>query len=755
MKVRILALTAALCLLMLAAASCGTAAVDTDIAPLKEAAPLPQAVVATQEPAAIPEETPQGYTLAAATEQLALYVTEDGMRMALLDRVTGRLWTSAVEGESLSRKPNKLWSANITSLFTFTYQAVDNTKGNTKSGNATNDVTRATVTRLTDGVQIHYVMNKLRLELTVELRLDGSSLVARIPEDALVEGEKNYLVSVELLPFLGATVDTDEGYYLYPNGPGELYRFKAEELRQNALKTYAIPYFSAQTVNIGAIEQNDEEHTEIQAMIPAYGIKVGDAGLVATVEEGAIYTSLNIAPSGVAVACNRIFNSFTYRKSYGVYGSSVSIAGGSSVFPLAILLDKERYAGDRVVRYTFLGGEDADYSGMANTVRQRMLDTGLLPSTPVAGEVPTVLDLLGGITEETLFFETYKKLTTFAQSEEILTDLTEAGVDSLILNLKGWADGGLTAAPQQAEAAGKLGGYRGLKSLAQLCGQKDVPLYLHVNYTDIYAGSGGYNLNTDAARDPNNYMYTNADEDHFLQGPYVALKKQKALLKRMQELPLAGLTFARLGSLVYSDHYNKAPCLVDTTAAAWVNLLQTTKDAFGSVAVEGGNGYVLTQATLLRDIPEKSVSVLFGDETVPFFQMIVHGSAYYTGTQNNLFYDTAAQTLKMVEYGYVPYYELTYAPSKELRNTDYSTLFSCRYADWQESIVATAKAFSDRLASLYGCYMTDHEAVAEDVYRVTYSNGTQVYVNYRETAYQTATVTVEPKDFAVVTEGGN
>ena len=493
----------------------------------------------------------------------------------------------------------------------------------------------------------------------------------------------------------------------------------------------------------------------ITDMIVAYGIKVGDAGLVATVEEGAIYASLNIAPSGVAVACNRIFNSFTFRKSYGVYGSSVSIAGGSSVFPLAILLDKERYAGDRVVRYTFLGGEDADYSGMANTVRQRMLDTGLLPSTPVAGEVPTVLDLLGGITEETLFFETYKKLTTFAQSEEILTDLTEAGVDSLILNLKGWADGGLTAAPQQAEAAGKLGGYRGLKSLAQLCGQKDVPLYLHVNYTDIYAGSGGYNLNTDAARDPNNYMYTNADEDHFLQGPYVALKKQKALLKRLQELPLAGLTFARLGALVYSDHYDKALCLADTTAAAWVKLLQTTKDAFGSVAVEGGNGYVLTQATLLRDIPEKSVSVLFGDETVPFFQMIVHGSAYYTGTQNNLFYDTAAQTLKMVEYGYVPYYELTYAPSKELRNTDYSTLFSCCYADWQESIVATDKAFSDRLAPLYGCYMTDHEAVAEDVYRVTYSNGTQVYVNYRETAYQTDTVTVEPKDFAVVTEGGN
>ncbi|MBQ8683580.1 MAG: hypothetical protein IJ518_03570 [Clostridia bacterium] len=728
--------------------------VDTDVAPLKGASSLPEAVVATQKPAAIPEETPAGYELAAATSALALYVTEDGMRIAVLDRNAGRLWTSAVDGTTLSRKPNKLWSANITSPFTFSYQAVDNTKGNTKTGNATNEVTAAKVTRLTDGVSIHYTMRKLRLELTMELRLDGGSLVACIPEDELVEGEKNYFVSIELLPFLGATVDTDEGYYLYPNGPGELYYFKDEALRQNALKTYTIPYYSAQTVNIGAIEQNDEEHTEIQAMLPAYGIKVGDAGLVAMVEDGAPYTALTISPSGVSVTCNRIFNSFVYRKSYGVYGSSVSIAGGSSVFPLAVLLDKERYAGDRVVRYTFLSKDEADYSGMANVVRQRYLDTGLLPSTPVAGVAPTVLDLLGGITEETLFFETYKKLTTFAQSEEIVTDLKTAGVDSLVINLKGWADGGLTASPQKAKAANKLGGYRGLKSLATLCAEQKIPLYLHANYTDIYAGSGSYNLNTDAARDPNNYMYTNGDETHFLQGPHVALHKQSELLAYLQDLPLAGLTFARLGTLVYSDHYNKNPCMADRTAAAWVKMLNTTADAFGSVAVEGGNGYVLTEASLLRDVPEKSVSVLFGDETVPFYHMIVHGSVYYTGTQNNLFYDTKAQTLKMIEYGYLPYYELTYAPSKELRNTAYSTLFSCNYADWRDSIVTTSQVFSGQLAALYGCYMTGHEAVAEDVVCVTYSNGAQVYINYRDTAYEANSVRVEAESYVVVTKGG-
>ena len=276
-----------------------------------------------------------------------------------------------------------------------------------------------------------------------------------------------------------------------------------------------------------------------------------------------------------------------------------------------------------------------------------------------------------------------------------------------------------------------------------------------MNYTDIYAGNGDYNLNTDAARDPNNYMYTNAQEDHFLMGPYVALTKYAKLESYLQELPLAGLTFSRLGSLIYSDHYDKATCLAHTTAAAWAQLLRSSGDAFGMAAVEGGNSYVLSEATLLRDIPEKSVSVLFGDESVPFYQMIVHGSAYYTGTQNNLFYDTAAQTLKMVEYGYVPYYELTWAASKELRNTDYSTLFSCCYADWRDSIIATSADFSKNLAPLYGCYMTDHEPVEENVYCVTYSNGTQVYVNYRNTAYQTDGVTVEAESYAVVTEGGN
>lgn len=701
-----------------------------------------------------PDLAPEGYVPSVQNDELALYISEDNQAVAVWEKATGYLWESTVREERLSRKANKKWESQLRSLFVFSYALTGDTKGDTRTGCSAADATAVVRTDLPDGVRLHFTMGKLKLELAIELRLDGENLVVSIPDSAIRDGEKTNLISVDLLPYFGAAADTDEGYFFYPNGLGELFYFKEEALRQNALKAYTIPYYFSATVNIGALEKNDREHTDIQAMLPVYGVKIGKSAFVTTVESGDAYAALNVAPGGVSVGINRIYNTFTYRKSYGVFGSSISIAGGSSVFPLAVLLDAERYAGDRIARYTFLGGDQADYSGMANAVREHLIATKRLPSSPVGGKVPVILDVLGGIQEEKLFFRFFKPLTTFEQTEAMVRELVDDGVPSTVVVLRGWEKSGLLAAPQTNSVSGRLGGVGGLKKLADTCRNTGTGLFLQVNYTDIYTGNGGYSLNTDAARDPNHYMYTNSEESHFLMRPVSALKRLSGIQSKAKDWGVSGLSFARLGSLVYSDHNEKNPCLTDQTILAWQEMLRSGSASFGSAAVSGGNLYTLAHARYLSEIPEKSVSVAFGDETVPFYQMVVHGSVYYTGTQNNLFYDKTAQTLKMVEYGYVPYYELTAVNSKELRGTGYDTLFSSAYTDWREDIVSAAKQFNDRLGSTYGAYMIRHEKLTDTVFCVSYSDGTAVYVNYGETAYEKNGVTVDGLAYTVVSKDG-
>ncbi|MHB8961864.1 MAG: DUF5696 domain-containing protein, partial [Saccharofermentanales bacterium] len=148
--------------------------------------------------------------------------------------------------------------------------------------------------------------------------------------------------------------------------------------------------------------------------------------------------------------------------------------------------------------------------------------------------------------------------------------------------------------------------------------------------------------------------------------------KTARLLQYLKGVGVYGILFEKFGGTVYSDHARRHPSLTDQTMETWEEILDSAKTQIGASATSGGNLYAARSSEVLTDIPDRSVSVLFGDETVPFYQMVVHGSVYYTGTQINLFYDSVAQKLKMIEYGFIPYYELTYVSSKELSDTQYN-----------------------------------------------------------------------------------
>ncbi len=134
--------------------------------------------------------------------------------------------------------------------------------------------------------------------------------------------------------------------------------------------------------------------------------------------------------------------------------------------------------------------------------------------------------------------------------------------------------------------------------------------------------------------------------------------------------------------------------------------------------------------------------------------MVVHGLIPYSGDPQNLFYDPQLQYLKMVEYGYMTYYQLTMNYSEDLKDTYYNDLFSSSYRNWLDQSVKQYKEMSEKLQPIWSQAMKEHRKLQKDVYEVVYEDGTRLIVNYSPREVKIDHLLVPDKNFIVVPKGG-
>ncbi len=151
----------------------------------------------------------------------------------------------------------------------------------------------------------------------------------------------------------------------------------------------------------------------------------------------------------------------------------------------------------------------------------------------------------------------------------------------------------------------------------------------------------------------------------------------------------------------------------------------------GGAAADGANSYTFKSADILFDIPIGSSRVQIADRDIPFLQMVLHGYIPYAGEAGNLFYDHDVLVLKWLEYGCLPYYELTYQSSEKLINTGYAELFSSHYLQCRDQILETYRLFRDNLDGVWNSLMTEHTCEG-DISKITYESGRILYLNYSE-----------------------
>jgi hypothetical protein len=108
----------------------------------------------------------------------------------------------------------------------------------------------------------------------------------------------------------------------------------------------------------------------------------------------------------------------------------------------------------------------------------------------------------------------------------------------------------------------------------------------------------------------------------------------------------------------------------------------------------------------------------------------------------------------MVEYGYMPFYQLTYQHSDELKDTFFADLFSSRYSSWSDAIVSNYKEMNDKLRGTWSQTMVDHRRLKDNVVQTTYEDGTRIIVNYGSDAFQIDGHTVPGQNYFVLPKEG-
>jgi len=694
----------------------------------------------------VSEKLPDSYIKIAETDEIVL-CTAHNYGIAVEDKRNGHLWSSGVDYEKYDEDDlNDLMISKMTALFDFKYTNTANKKYAIVAVDYTIHKPEVNTKPAKNGINMLYKFDKLGISIPLKISIEKNILTIHISVEEIKEEGDYHLISLDLLPFMGASYNKEQGYMFYPDGSGALFRFTNEPRKNINRSSFYI--YGTDSLDIDKYEDNNNINIKA-AMLPVFGIKKGeDAAFLAAITEGEYDVAVNFTPSGFSnIHLNRISPEFTYRRTYK------DLRDNPNIPPR---IETEMLKTDREVKYFFLANDNADYSGMANEYRNYLIEKGDLVKKIDENSIPMGLDLFMGIKEERILFDKFIQATTFKQAETILKEFSEQGVDNIQVCLIGWGAKGYGSYPVFFPPNSKLGGAGGLKELAEYTKEKGYLLYLDANFADANKDSGDFSVRNDTVYSKNGLIVSDMTNKKFLLNPIIALKRfNNQFISKAKEFKIDGLCFEQIGSQLYHDYHKKYSATREETAQYWQEMLEETGKQLGTSGVSGGNSYVLKHVDRLFDIPVEDSGNIITNEAIPFYQMVIHGYVTYSSTPGNLFYDFQNQKLKWVEYGCIPYFKLTYSKSDVLKYTDYNSLFSSYYKEWLDIASNIYKEFNERLGELWPKEIVKHEQLRENIYKVTYGGGTSVYINHNQANVFTEGYEIKAVDYLVVDKEGN
>jgi len=610
-------------------------------------------------------------------------------------------------------------------------------------------------------------------KMSLEYYLDEDGLTVRLPANGIRFNETSYSLNyIMVLPFMGAGASDYNGYTMYPDGSGTLFRFEDlsntrivtgqmygldyayQDITTNNMETLRMPVF-------GVVENHTETntYTEEQEVLDEDGNPVldedgnptveeveieettkRDRGYVAIIEEGAAMA--NITTNHGAFVLHRYNSCYTtfYPRPKDSYNLAASISIGANAEWTVV--SKRKYTGSYRIRYIMLTDKDyaeendiekyyqADYKGMAFAYRDYLEKTGeltRLSSEQVKADIPLYIESFGAIDIQDTFLSfpiTVKTpLTTFEDVKTMYDELSAEGISNINFRLTGFSNGGMDfTVPYYVEFEDVLGGDEGYADLVAYAAEKGFGVYPDFDFMYMHSSElfDGFSFRTDAVktiddRYTRKRVYDLATQSLRMTGliaisPSVLNEYYTNFSLDMSELGVSGISVATLGSDLNSDFDKKDPYNREDAKAYVLNMLEKMDADYGNIMMDGGNSYIYKYADHILNVPIDSSHHTYASEMIPFMGMVLHGYVQFAGEPTNMAGDINYEILKMIESGSNPYFTLSYQNVAELKETrDMAEYYSVSYEIWKDDLIERYNQINDALKDVQTALIVDHE----------------------------------------------
>ncbi|OUS76063.1 hypothetical protein B1748_14730 [Paenibacillus sp. MY03] len=657
-----------------------------------------------------------GFASAARTDRLELLVNPASGQVIVQELRSGVQWRSNPTTVQLeSQTVGGILRTNLESPFILEY--AEQNKAQRLVVNGKDPGVKLSFSATDNGVAANYEFEKLGFRFSLVYGLTDNGFHVAIPAASITESGPFRILSIDPLPFFGAAEDdtAEPGYMFVPDGPGALIRYPQQQKRVGA-GYYQYVY---------GPELTNKSFDPVTVSMPVFGIKKGEQAFLAVITEGEKASAIRALTPGLVSTFNSVNTRFIYREEYN---RRLNLGGRAiRVFQNELLRE------DRQIQYYFMEKDEADYSGMARRYRKHLLDTGGLgPALAPSSHIPMHLTLVGG---DTIYYgdSQYEIATTFAQGEEILRELKDAGVHELRITWQNWQHKGTLAPDLRLNVERKLGGKPGLQSFIDAAHGLGFKVYLNAVLT--HADSEGSEL------PPKTYGIRSVEGDtlfdyeFFFLNPNITYNYAQELISEAAVLRADGIHYSGIGETVFRDYNPRFAYTRNDTAYLYNRILEQTQGTLGAGSAYLGNAYALRYLSDIQQFPGETHQYYAIDETVPFYPMAVHGHITYSMVPGNLRSQYDDEFLRAIEYGAVPSFILTAESSRTLMQTKTWGLFTSQFSQWKEKASAEYESFN-RLASLHHLQMIGHSKRTEGVYETEYADGTVVVVDYNEKTFR-------------------
>ena len=608
-----------------------------------------------------------------------------------------------------------------------------------------------------------YPLFKMALEYTVE----KSGLVVRLPANGIRFNEALYRLDyIEILPYMGAGMNPNEGYTFFPDGSGTLFDFQE------------IARLGTRQVVSGKVYGQDYAYHEPSGMYeeiiryPVYGIyeKIEansdedpdgvNRGFVAIVEEGDSLIELSSAHGGVASEYNTMRLS-VYPRPTDSYNIADAISVGSNTEWTVV--SARKYTGSYKVRYIMLTDEDAakeaneaavaaglpaenyyetSYVGMAKAYRD-YLEKDLkvltrLTANDVSEDIPLYIESFGALqtTEKFLSIpvDVMTPLTTFKDVQTMYNDLKGQDITNVNFILKGFTKGGLTSprVPYNLKWENAVSKEMNFDELTEYAKQEDFGLFPDFDF--VFSSTDtmfdGLTLSKHAAKTIDN-RYTSKREYSATKHTYVSYFElalspayfshfYEKFIPKFEKYAPVGISVSSLGSYLNSDFdedepYNRADGQ-KYTEEAFAYIESELADTGTEIMTSGGNAYSWKYVDHITDIALDSSRFSVSSAAVPFLGIVLHGYVEIAGTPINMEGNLDYAFLKSIESGAAMKFILSYRNTNKLKEYEtlsqyYSVDYKIWFKDGNGDLVTMYNKLNDVLSDVQTSIITGHEFI--------------------------------------------